>query len=128
MKLSRAIREKLWPSSTMDGDARLKLLVLVFIAAMAGPDVFAAAELTTLLELLGATLFLLAFWAGFRMSLVVALRATFPPECLTLVSAGNPFARPVAGGLILAAGRYISILFLVVVPCVLIKELVRRAG
>lgn len=45
----------------------LKPLVLLLIALIAGPDIVAAIELTTLLELLGAAMFLLSFAIGFKL-------------------------------------------------------------
>lgn len=45
----------------------LKPLVILLIALVAGPDIVAAIELTTLLELLGAAMFLLSFAIGFKL-------------------------------------------------------------
>jgi hypothetical protein len=65
--------ESLWPSPSSEPASRtsrevgLRLVIILMIALLAGPDVFAAMELTTLLELLGATLFLLTFAVGFRV-------------------------------------------------------------
>ena len=47
-------------------DDFLKPLVVLLIVLWCGPEVFAVVELTTLLELLGATLFLFAFGTSFR--------------------------------------------------------------
>ncbi len=49
-----------------DIDRYLKPLVVVLIVLWCGPEVFAVIELTALLELLGATLFLFAFSTSFK--------------------------------------------------------------
>ena len=48
-------------------DPYLKPLVILMIGLLAGPDILVAVELTTMLELFGATLFLLTFLVGFRL-------------------------------------------------------------
>ena len=45
----------------------LKVLLVGAILAMAGPEILPAIEMTTLLELLGATLFLTAFGSALRL-------------------------------------------------------------
>src|SRR5690242_12272512 len=45
----------------------LKVLLVGAIFAMAGPEILPAIEMTTLLELLGATLFLTAFGSALRL-------------------------------------------------------------
>lgn len=55
------------------GPDALKPLLLLVILVVAGPDFFMAMELTTLLELLGAALCMLAFVAGFRLLYVRSL-------------------------------------------------------
>ena len=73
----QAVRELFWPSRfdpTASQGRRTALLqagIAIAIALAAGPEVFAAMEMTALLELLGATLFLTAFAAGVKL---VALR------------------------------------------------------
>ena len=54
-------------------DDFLKPLVVLLIVVWCGPEVFAVIELTTLLELLGATLFLFAFAASFKLLALSAL-------------------------------------------------------
>jgi hypothetical protein len=91
-----------WPGrSLVDGrtrsDALLKPLVIVVIVLLVGPDLFALVELTTLLDLLGATLFVVAFAVGFELLGAGALRwlrrLLLPPEYLMLVEMrGRPVA------------------------------------
>jgi hypothetical protein len=70
--------------SSVPADRFLKPLVVLLIVLWCGPEVFAVIELTTLLELLGATLFLLAFTASFKMLALSVLdwlrRALLPSE------------------------------------------------
>src|SRR5438046_9218760 len=74
----------------IDVDRYLKPLVVLRIGLWCGPEVFAVIELTTLLELLGATLFLFAFGTSFKLlalSMVGGLRkALLPSECTALIS------------------------------------------
>jgi len=54
-------------SRHISADDYLKVVVILMIAVVAGPDIVAAIELTTLLELLGAAMFLLSFAIGFKL-------------------------------------------------------------
>jgi hypothetical protein len=73
----QALLEFLWPSrydpvaSHERRIALLQTIIAIAIALAAGPEVFAAIEMTALLELLGAVLFLAAMSAGAKL---VALR------------------------------------------------------
>jgi hypothetical protein len=83
--------------SREQNDALLRPLLILLIVALAGPDLFAATELTTLLDLLGATLFLLAYISGFKLlgiSFLHGLRRLFVPnEYLMLIGLrGQPYA------------------------------------
>ena len=63
----RLIAEWLWPSVRLPTRERyLKLLLIAIIGMWAGPDIFAFMEMTTVLEILGTTIFLLTFAVGFR--------------------------------------------------------------
>jgi len=77
------------PKSSLQIDRYLKPLVVVLIVLACGPELFAVIELTTLLELLGATLFLFAFATSFKLlafSMLDCLRkALLPREYTTLV-------------------------------------------
>jgi len=48
-------------------DVYLKPLILLLIGLLVGPDLLAVVELTTLLELLGAAMFIVAFAAGYKL-------------------------------------------------------------
>jgi hypothetical protein len=69
----QALLELLWPSRvapTANQDRRIALLqagIAIAIALAAGPEIIATMEMTALLELLGATLFLTAFAAGAKL-------------------------------------------------------------
>jgi len=78
-------------------DTYLKPLILVLIALLVGPDLFALVELTTLLEVLGAAMFILAFAASGRLLLTTALgrarRLLLPAEYAWLLKIrGQPSA------------------------------------
>jgi hypothetical protein len=90
-----------------NADTLLKPVVFVAILVLVGPDLFALVELTTLLDLLGATLFVIAFAVGFQLAGVAALkslrRLLVPPEYLMLIEMrGRPVA--VGFGLLYVAG------------------------
>ena len=72
--------EAVWPSRTVPGASRARrmgvmqgLLALAITLAW-GPEVFAAIEMTTLLELLGASLFLTAYSAGVKLTALEFLK------------------------------------------------------
>jgi hypothetical protein len=77
------------PCKNLALDDFLKPLVVLLIVLWCGPEVFAVIELTTLLELLGATLFLFAFTTSFRLLALSVLnwlgRALLPLECRALI-------------------------------------------
>lgn len=54
----------------------LKLALLLAIFAMAGPELIPAIEFATLLELLGALLFVTAFSAALKMTIIDVARRT----------------------------------------------------
>jgi len=91
-------------------DAVLKPLILVTIVLFLWPEFFAMVELTTLLDLLGATLFVIAFAAGLRLLGITALhrlkRLVVPPEASMLLAIrGRPSA--VAFGALYVAGHVV---------------------
>jgi hypothetical protein len=64
-------------------DVYLRPIVLLIIGLLLWPEAFAVAEMTVLLDLLGATLFLLAFSAAFRLlgiSILAWLYEAFVPS------------------------------------------------
>jgi hypothetical protein len=86
------------PGSSTPAEAYLKPLAILMIGLIAGPDIFVAAELTTILELFGAALFLLTFAVGLRMLGLAALEwlrpLLLPDEYVALIKMrGIPFAR-----------------------------------
>jgi hypothetical protein len=78
--------------SQIQWDRYLKPLVVLLIVLACGPEVFALIELTTLLELLGATLFLFAFFTSFKLLALSMLdwlgRVLLPREYRELMRAG----------------------------------------
>jgi hypothetical protein len=69
--------------------ALLEVFLAVAIAVAAGPEVFAAMEMTALMELLGGVLFLTAMGAGARLVALnvwnVIYRLTFPVPLAAIV-------------------------------------------
>ena len=134
-KLVQSFRDALWP---VGAEARAKheiarLVVLALIALIAGPDLFTAIEMRMLLEILGTTLFILAFGAGARLLALMLWQriraALLPPEFLALVRGTNPLAAPVAAGFWLVSNRRFATLLLVaLLPYVCIRELMRVAA
>jgi len=97
-------------------EARLKILALLMIGLLAGPDIFVAVELTTILELLGATLFLLTFAVGLRMLGIATLdwlrMFLLPVEYVALIRMrGQPAVR-IYGAFLICRINCIRALFL----------------
>lgn len=98
--LLRLIAQTVWParanSAGAPREAYLKFLVIVMIALTAGPDAFAVMELTTLLELLGAALFLLTVGVGLQALGLSALHTLrkflLPTEYVALIRSEKPSA------------------------------------
>ena len=98
----QTLRELIWPSrpgsrrGSGSGDTLTTAIALLLIALVAGPDLFVYVELSTVLDLLGAALFLFAFAMGFRLllsSLATRLRSAFAHEDMVLLAtcpAPNP--------------------------------------
>jgi hypothetical protein len=110
--LLRLLRELVWPvtarpRSDSNVDAYLRPVLLLAIALLAGPDLFAVVEATTLLDLLGATLFLTAFVVWHRMVaarwLAALHRVLVPAECDALFKIPGRPSAAVFGGLFVAA-------------------------
>jgi hypothetical protein len=80
-RLWQRLLEYLWPSRidpAVTHARRMMILQMVIAFAImvaAGPEIIAAMELTTLLELMGASLFLTAYAAGARLVAISILRA-----------------------------------------------------
>jgi len=77
----QGLLELLWPSRSDSAASRkrrialLQVCIAMAIFAAAGPEIFAAMEMTALLELLGALLFLTAFAAGAKLVALSVWRA-----------------------------------------------------
>ena len=84
----QALNETLWPSRGVGSGsqsrrmASLQVMLALSITLACGPEIFAAMELTALLEILGASLFVTAYAAGFKLKaleLCRALQSTVSP-------------------------------------------------
>ncbi len=112
--------------SVVPADRFLKPLVVLLIVLWCGPEVFAVIELTTLLELLGATLFLLAFAASFKLlalSMLGWLRRVLVPDEFAALIRTRLWPYALAGML-----TYGVVLFIIVLtPYVVLSALLRGA-
>ena len=118
------LTDLLWPARQRSGASRtpldiyLRPLIVLVIAVLVGPDLFAFVELTTLLELLGAALFVAAFAAGYRVIAATGLewlrRLLLPAEYTWLFGIpGRPSAK-VFGTLFVAKhGLVLALLFFI---------------
>jgi hypothetical protein len=121
---NRACGREVSVKSSLPADRFLKPFVVLLIVLLAGPEVFAVIELTTLLELVGATLFLLAFSAAFKLlglSILDAMRrVALPSEFLAMIRMrGRPDF--VAVGLCLVAVNGVILLVIGFTPYVLLS-------
>lgn len=96
----QALLEDIWPSRSVPRqllwrrDALLFVVIAVVIAVASGPEIFAAIEMTTLMELLGASLFMTALGSGARLALSQLWEAVgriiLPTPQLAIVRADAP--------------------------------------
>ena len=108
--LLQLVADWLWPvrrktlASSSAPDAYLRPLLVLIVVLLCGPEVFLAADLVALVDLLGAVLFLTAFGVAFRVlgevALARMLRILFPFEWTVLVKARG-YPSIVAHGLLL---------------------------
>lgn len=108
--LLKSLTDCLWPvgpktpARALGPDVYLRPLIVLVILLLCGPEVFAVANLVSLVDLFGAVLFLTAFAVGYRALGLAAFawlqRMLFPAEWTVLVKIGG---RPsiVAHGLVL---------------------------
>ena len=109
--MRQILADLLWPihpkGSGDDPNAYLRPVIALAIVLYCGPEVFAAADLILLLDLLGVTLFLTAFNAGFRAMLFSAIERVkgifFPAEWAALISNRSP-PRVLTHGFVLVGG------------------------
>ena len=119
------------PAAAVDLDIYLRPLVVLMIVLLCGPEVFAAADLVVLVDLLGAMLFLTAFAVGYRVLGVAALewtkRLLFPDAWAVFVKTrGHPST--VAHGLALVGANALRVSVVCVAVVVGVLEVVRRAS
>ena len=91
----------------------LHLAIVVVIMLAAGPEIIAAVEMTTLLEMLGAALFLTAFWSGARLMLLNLARDAremFAPDLhVAVLRNGTAIERGAIGVWLFANAFWMSI-------------------
>jgi hypothetical protein len=128
--LLQLLAESLWPihatarAGRVSADMYLRPFVFVAILLLVGPNLFAFVELTTLLDLYGATLFLLVFIVGFEALGITALKwlggILVPDECAALLGTRVPSA--VGVGVALVARNVLLLFLLGFMPYALLHE------
>lgn len=129
--LLKAIADCLWPERSIPRtgmqrlDVYLKPFVVLMIVLLVGPEVVAVVELTTLLDLLGATMFLFAFAVAYKMLGVTLLKriaeVLVPGESVALIKARAPSAALL--GLALVARNGLLLFLVCFVPYAAFHEL-----
>ncbi|HYJ39621.1 MAG TPA: hypothetical protein VEW08_02455 [Steroidobacteraceae bacterium] len=118
------------PAQGLDPHAYLRPLIVLVIVVLCGPEVFAAADLVALLDLLGAGLFLTAFAAGFQALGVLALtrmqQILFPAEWTVFLKA-HRHPSIMAHGLMLIGVNVLSISVCCLVASIWVYEVVWEA-
>ena len=132
--LLQLLAEWLWPAHprahTPSGDpkAYLRPLIVLVIVLLCGPEVFAAADLVALLDLLGVGLFMTAFAAGYRAlglaALVRVQRIFFPAEWTVFLKVRSQ-PSIVAHGLQLIGVNALTIALFCLLPLLRVLEVVR---
>ena len=103
----QTLLEDLWPSRSVPRallwrrDALLFIAIALAISLAAGPEIVAAMEMTTLLEMLGASLFMTAFGVGAKLVLMglwnTIRRVVIPaPQLVIFRSADSASAKAAA--------------------------------
>lgn len=120
--------EHLWPSRSGPNDGQgfritlLQAAIAIAIAIAAGPEVIAAMEMTMLLELLGASLFLTAFAAGAKLAAMTLCRAVYniviPAAQMSVLRSDAPAAqKALASVYVLGHAGWCLVFPLIVVMC-----------
>ena len=129
----RSLIQLLWPSNPRgprrpDPHAYLRPLIVLVIVAGCGPEVFAAADLIALLDLLGVMLFMTAFNAGLMVLVQSALgrvrRILFPPDWTVLITARS-HRSAVTHGLVLVGGNVLMTLMYLLISVIGTVQLVK---
>lgn len=124
----QSLADYLWPvrpnvaAPRLDPNDCLRFLIVAAIVLLSGPEVFLAADMIAVLDLLGVVLFMTAFAVGYRMFGITILTSTkrilFPAEWTVLVKMRN-YPSLVAYGLMRIVKNALPIL--VVSLCVIVN-------
>jgi len=129
----RSLLQLLWPTNPRDPrgpdpHAYLRPLIVLLIVAGCGPEVFAAADLIALLDLLGVMLFMTAFQAGFMTFAQSALdrvrRIFLPPDWTALIT-GRSHRSAVTHGLVLVGGNVLMTVMYLLIAVIGTVQLVK---
>lgn len=99
----------------------LQVFIGLAIAVAYGPEIFAAMEMTVILELLGASLFLTAFAAGARLMLIDVSRKLYdlviPAAQMAVIRSDAPAGQKVLACVYVAGQVVWCVLFVVILFC-----------
>ena len=119
----RSLLQLLWPANSRDprgpdSKAYLRPLIVLLIVVGCGPEVFAAADLIALLDLLGVMLFMTAFHAGVMTLAQSALgrvrRIFFPPDWTALISMRSHRSAVTHGLVLVGANVMMTLMYLLI--------------
>jgi len=119
----RSLLQLLWPANPRDPrgpdpHAYLRPLLVLVIVAGCGPEIFAAADLIALLDLLGVVLFMTAFQAGLmtlaQSALGRARRIFFPPDWTALITVVNHRSAVTHGLVLVGANVLMTLMYLLI--------------
>ena len=120
----QSLTEALWPArgwpqrAQTSPDVYLRPVVLLIIGLLLWPEAFAVVEMTTLLDVLGATLFLLAFSSAFRLfgiSVLGRLHEAFVPSQYSALLKMRAPSAVAAGVMLIAANGVMTLVVLFLV-------------
>ncbi len=130
----RTLIQLLWPTKSRvpgqppDPHAYLRPLIVLAIVMACGPEIFAAADLIALLDLLGVMLFLTAFNAGFMtlsLTVVDRIKRIFLPVEWTALIARRSHPSIVTHGLVLVGTNALATLMYLLIASVGTVQMVK---
>jgi hypothetical protein len=112
--LLQSLADALWPvgpkstAARADPDIYLRPIILLLIVVLCGPELFAAADLVSLLDLFGAVLFLTAFAVGYRvvgLTVLAQIRRILVPAELAVTIESHAHPMTVLRGVLLLSAN-----------------------
>lgn len=112
--LLQSLADALWPvgpkatAARADLDVYLRPIILLLIVVLCGPELFAAADLVSLLDLFGVVLFLTAFAVGYQvvgLTVLAQMRRILVPAELAVTIESRAHPMGVLHGLLLLSAN-----------------------